>query len=46
MYLGSEYLAALQPVLVLRLQLVQGGPETLFVLGGNSGVRLVQQSAS
>lgn len=40
------YLATLQPVLVLSLQLIQGGPETSFLLWRNSGVRLVQEGAS
>lgn len=42
----SEYLAALQPVLVLGLQLIQGSSETLLLLRRNSGVRLVQKGAS
>lgn len=40
-----EYLAALQPVLVLGLQLVQGGPETLLLFRRHRGVRLVQKGA-
>lgn len=41
-----EYLAALKPVLVLGLQLIQGSPETLLLLRRNSGVRLFQKGAS
>lgn len=40
-----EYLAALQPLLVLGLQLIQGGPETLLLLRRDGGVRLVQKGA-
>jgi len=39
------YLAALQPVLVLGLQLVQSGPETLLLLRRHGGVRPVQEGA-
>lgn len=40
------YLTAVQPVLVLGLQPVQGGPEPLLLLRGNRGVGLLQQGAS
>lgn len=40
------YLAAVQTLLMLRLQLLQRRPETLLLLGGDGGVGLVQQGAS
>lgn len=46
MFLKCKHLAALQPVLVLSLQPVQGGTEPLLLLGGNHRVRLLQEGAS